>query len=67
LIISCKGIKNGRTVEKCSFLYDGNWGDETLIIHQKFHESNLSKNTFWLGFDSYLPFGKFSERDGKHS
>ena len=61
----CKGTKKNNRLEKCSFLYAGNWGDEEIISHQKFHESSGEKNSFWLGFDVSLPFGKFSGRDGK--
>jgi len=53
-------------VEKCAFLYEGDWGDGKLIEHQAFHES-LSDDNFWLGFDSSLSYGKFSGRDGKQS
>ena len=67
MIITCKGIKNKGHVEKCPFLYDGDWGDDQLIQHQLFHESLESKNLFWLGFDIYRSFGKFSGRDGKQS
>jgi hypothetical protein len=66
LIITCKGIKKNGQIEKCSFLYDGNWGDSELINHQSFHESQ-NKNSFWLGYDTSLSFGKFSGRDGKQS
>ncbi|MFQ5441088.1 MAG: hypothetical protein ACE5DL_06460 [Nitrosopumilaceae archaeon] len=61
----CKGTKKNHRVEKCSFLYYGNWGDKEVISHQKLHESTENKNSFWLGFDISLPFGKFSGRDGK--
>ena len=54
-------------MEKCAFLYDGDWGDDKLIEHQAFHESLLDDNSFWLGFDYSLSFGKFSGRDGKQS
>ena len=54
-------------MEKCAFLYDGNWGDAKLIEHQAFHESQPNDNSFWMGFDSSLSFGKFSGRDGKQS
>jgi len=64
LIISCKGVKNHGTIESCSFLHDGNWGDEQLVKHQSFHESSSEKSS-WLGFDSLLSSGKFSGRDGK--
>gem|GEM_PF-812980 len=67
LIITCRGITRGGKVEPCSFLHEGNWGDEELNKHQFFHESSLDSNTFWLGFDCLLPFGKFSNRDGKQS
>ena len=65
LIITCKGTKTKNHVQKCSFLHDGNWGDEKLIEHQNFHESMTSDDSYWLGFDSYLSYGKFSGRDGK--
>lgn len=67
LIITCKGTKTKGRVKKCAFLYDGDWGDDKLIEHQAFHESLLDDNSFWLGFDSSLSFGKFSGRDGKQS
>jgi len=67
LIILCKGIRKHSQFEKCSFLYDGDWGDSTLVEHQKFHESLTNKNYFWLGFDMPQSFGKFSGRDGKRN
>jgi hypothetical protein len=67
LIITCKGTKKNGHIEKCSFLYEGNWGDDELTQHQLFHESIENKMSFWLGFDSSLSFGKFSGRDGKLS
>jgi len=67
LIITCKGTKKNGQVEKCQFLYNGDWGDEALVTHQLSHESLKSKNSFWLGFDTSLSFGKFSGRDGKPS
>ncbi len=48
-------------------MHNGDWGDEKLTQHQLFHESMENKNSFWLGFDSSLSFGKFSGRDGKLS
>ncbi len=65
LIITCKGTKKKGLVEKCQFMYNGNWGDDEVIKHQLFHESLQNKNSFWLGFDTSLSFGKFSGRDGK--
>ena len=65
LIIKCKGIQKNGQIEKCPFLYNGNWGDIELVQHQLFHESPKEKNSFWLGFDTSLSFGKFSGRDGK--
>ncbi|MEJ2260702.1 MAG: hypothetical protein P8X83_03455 [Nitrosopumilaceae archaeon] len=67
LIITCKGTKTNGKVEKCAFLHEGNWGDDKLIEHQAFHDSISDENSFWLGFDSSLSFGKFSGRDGKQS
>ena len=67
LIITCKGTKNNNIVEKCSLLHSGYWGDKEVIFHQKYHESLQNNNSFWLGFDTSLPFGKFSGRDGKQS
>ncbi|AFS80892.1 hypothetical protein NKOR_05030 [Candidatus Nitrosopumilus koreensis AR1] len=64
LLITCKGIQKNNHREKCSFLYDGDWGDSELIEHQKFHES---QNQTWLGFDTSQSIGKFSGRDGKSS
>ena len=52
-------------IEKCTFLHNGNWGDDKLIQHQFYHESLKTKNSFWLGFETSLSFGKFSGRDGK--
>jgi len=65
LIITCKGSKKNGIIEKCNFLYDGDWGDSKVVNHQIFHESLQNKNSFWLGFDTSLSFGKFSGRDGK--
>lgn len=67
LIINCKGTKKNNKIEKCSFLYDGNWGDENLTTHQAYHESFQTKDIFWLGFDISVQYGKFSGRDGKNS
>ena len=67
MIITCKGTKKGGQIEKCPFIYEGNWGDDELIQHQLLHESLESNNSSWLGFDSSLSFGKFSGRDGKLS
>jgi hypothetical protein len=67
LIITCKGSKKNGIVEKCTFLYYGKWGDNEIVHHQKFHESLEHKNSFWLGFDTSLSFGKFSGRDGKQT
>ncbi len=67
LIITCKGTKKNGEVEKCPFLHNGDWGDDLLVNHQLLHESQKSKNSFWLGFDTSLSFGKFSGRDGKQS
>ena len=67
MIITCKGTKNDGKVEKCPFLYNGNWGDDALVNHQLSHESLKSKNSSWLGFDTSLYFGKLSGRDGKQS
>ena len=65
LIITCKGTKKKGLVEKCQFMYNGNWGEDEVVKHQLFHESLESKNSFWLGFTTSLSFGKFSGRDGK--
>ncbi len=67
MIITCKGTKINGDVEKCPFLHDGNWGDRKLVQHQLHHESLQNKNSFWLGFETSLSFGKFSGRDGKQS
>ncbi|MBS1268668.1 MAG: hypothetical protein MAG458_01400 [Nitrosopumilus sp.] len=67
MIIICKGVQKNSVYEKCPFLYDGVWGDESLIIHQDFHKSFESKNYSWLGFDVHQPLGKFSGRDGKRN
>ena len=67
MIIICKGIKKFSKIEKCPFIYDGDWGDDSLIEHQNFHQSFESQNYFWLGFDMSQPLGKFSGRDGKRN
>jgi len=67
LIITCKGVKKKGELEECPFLYSGNWGDEEIIKHQKYHETLQNKSSFWLGFDASLSFGKYSGRDGKKS
>ena len=67
MIITCKGTRRGGKIQACPFLHDGNWGDSELNKHQSFHESDSTQDTFWLGFDCLLPFGKFSDRDGKQS
>ena len=63
MIIVCKGAKKDGRVEPCKFLYVGNWGDDELIKHQKYHE--LGPSVFWLGFDTTQFIGKYSGRDGK--
>ena len=63
-MIVCKGVKRNGHSEPCRFIYDGNWGDEELVEHQKFHENHPS-SAYWLGFDTIQPFGKYSGRDGK--
>ena len=65
MLIICKGIQKNSIFEKCSFIHDGQWGDEELIQHQKFHNSLENKNYSWLGFDASQSLGKFSGRDGK--
>ena len=65
VIITCKGTKSKNKIKKCSFMYEGSWGDEDIVSHQKLHESNENETVFWLGFDTSLPFGKYSGRDGK--
>ena len=67
MIITCKGTEVNGIIEKCQFLHDGNWGDDKLTQHQLYHESLKIKNSFWLGFETSLSFGKFSGRDGKQS
>jgi hypothetical protein len=67
LIITCKGTKKNDKIEKCPFLYNGDWGDHELERHQLFHESLKTKNSFWLGFETSQSFGKYSGRDGKQS
>jgi len=66
-MIVCRGAKIFHKVEKCNFLFAGNWGDPELIEHQKLHQSLENENYSWLGFDSSQTFGKFSQRDGKRS
>jgi len=58
-------MKKNNRLEKCTFLYDGNWGDSALLEHEKHHKLLEDKNYFWMGFDTSFPFGKFSGRDGK--
>ena len=65
MIIICKGAYNNKKFEKCPFLYDGNWGDNELIEHEKYHRSKEHLNYSWLGFDIPQSFGIFSGRDGK--
>lgn len=67
MLIVCKGIKKNHLFEKCSFLYDGEWGDNELIEHQKYHDSLECENYSWLGFDASQSLGKFSGRDGKRT
>ena len=67
MIIICKGIQKSSGLEKCDFLYDGDWGDQELIEHEKFHKSLESSEDSWLGFDAPQSFGKFSGRDGKRT
>jgi len=67
LIITCKGVKYHGVAQTCSFLHDGNWGDQELAKHQLYHESALDKDSFWLGFDTPLSIGRYSGRDGKYS
>lgn len=67
MIIICKGVQKSSKFEKCSFIHDGDWGDDSLIIHQNFHKSFESKKYAWLGFDVSQPLGKFSGRDGKRN
>ena len=63
MIIICKGIKKQGRIEPCKFVYDGNWGDDELIEHEKYHQDQTF--SFWLGFDTPQLFGTFSGRDGK--
>ncbi len=65
MIIHCKGIQKNHRFEKCSFLHDGEWNDDVLIEHEKYHRSLEDKNHFWLGFDVSRSFGTYSGRDGK--
>ncbi len=65
MIIICKGIQKNHRLEKCPFLYDGNWEDVELIEHQKYHKSLENENYSWLGFAVSQFSGKFSGRDGK--
>jgi hypothetical protein len=65
LIIICKGTRKANNIEKCSFLYNGTWGDEELVKHQKQHELLEKDDSVWLGFDIPQSFGSYSGRDGK--
>lgn len=67
MIIICKGAQKNSIFEKCPFLYDGTWGDDSLIEHQNKHQLLESKNYSWLGFDVHQSLGKFSGRDGKRN
>jgi len=64
-MIICKGAKKPNKIEKCSFLYDGTWGDAQLVEHQKHHQLLENENYLWLGFDTSQSFGTYSGRDGK--
>jgi hypothetical protein len=65
MLIICKGAKKNNQTEKCSFIFNGKWGDKILIEHQKYHQSLENVSYFWLGFDVPLELGNFSGRDGK--
>lgn len=65
MLIICKGIRSKGTSKNCKFIYDGEWGDEKLVEHEKYHNAELQPGDFWLGFDIPQLFGKFSGRDGK--
>ncbi|MFB5636958.1 MAG: hypothetical protein ACE5RF_00965 [Nitrosarchaeum sp.] len=65
MLIICRGAKKYNKIEKCTFLYDGTWGDPQLIEHQKHHQSLEGPNYTWLGFDTPQSLGYFSGRDGK--
>ena len=64
-MIICKGVKKANKVEKCSFLYNGTWGDAQLVEHQKRHQLLENEHYLWLGFDAPQSFGNYSGRDGK--
>lgn len=64
-MIICKGARKINKVEKCNFLYDGTWGDEQLVEHQKQHQLLEDEHYLWLGFDTPQSFGNYSGRDGK--
>ena len=64
-MIICKGVRKINKVEKCNFLYDGNWGDAQLVEHQKQHQLLEDENYLWLGFDTSQSIGNYSGRDGK--
>lgn len=65
MLIVCKGIRSKGKSQNCKFIYDGDWGDEKLLEHEKLHTKKLESGDFWLGFDVSRSFGKFSGRDGK--
>ena len=65
MIIICKGIKKNGKLEQCKFLYDGDWGDDELSEHEKFHNEYPDSSIHWLGFDATQSLGKYSGRDGK--
>ena len=66
-MIICKGTKNNGKIEKCGFVFNGDWGDEKLVEHQQRHISLEHKSYFWLGFDTSQILGNFSGRDGKRA
>ena len=65
-MIVCKGFKKNGTWNSCNFIFEGEWGSNELIQHEKYHkalEDGISY--FWLGFEVKHSFSKLSKRDGK--
>ena len=64
-MIVCKGFKKNGIFHNCNFIFEGEWGSEELLRHQKYHESHIDPSYFWLGFEVKRSFSKLSKRDGK--
>jgi len=65
-MIICKGFKKNGIANPCNFVYEGDWGDEALLEHEKQHKLlEDGKSYFWLGFEIKRSFNKITTRDGK--